>query len=137
MEHICHLGRITAIKDNIISVEINSQSACTQCPARSKCSMTESVSKNIDIAVFSNKHYKVGEEVKVGLTVSQGYKAVIYGYVFPLLLILGTLVITSILGWNEGFSGISSIIILIPYYLGLFLNRKKLHQQFNFTISKK
>ncbi|MFR8206209.1 MAG: SoxR reducing system RseC family protein [Alphaproteobacteria bacterium] len=39
-------------------------------------------------------------------------------------------------GFSELVAGLSSIIVLIPYYFWLFLNRARFRQQFNFKISK-
>ncbi|MBQ8661369.1 MAG: SoxR reducing system RseC family protein [Alphaproteobacteria bacterium] len=137
MEQICRNGRIVKISGSEITVEIISRSACQNCAARAACGMADSRPKLIEITDDRAERFSLGEEVRVTMDAAQGCKAVWYGYVLPLILVLAALVSALAAGASEQFSGIFSIILLIPYYLWLFWNRKKLRRQFRFTISDK
>ena len=92
--------------------------------------------KIIEIDTPFAQTFKPGEEVIVSLAQNLGMWAVFLVYILPLLLLLGTLFAVSAAGGSEISSGISAIIILIPYYFWIFLNKKKLAGKFRFTISK-
>ena len=78
----------------------------------------------------------LGDKVIVSLAPRFGFLAVFYGYILPLLVMLITLLTVVFAGFSELIAGLSSIIVLIPYYFWLFLNRARFRQQFNFKISK-
>lgn len=137
MEHISHDGRIVKIEGSRIEVEIISRAACQSCVARHSCGLADSQSKIIEVCTPDSPNYQIGEEVRVGIAAQNGLKAVFYGYVLPLLLVIAVLISTIMLGYSEEISGIFSIIVLIPYYFWLFLIQKKLRRQFCFSITKK
>lgn len=137
MEHISHDGRIVKIEESRIEVEIISRAACQSCSARHSCGLADSLPKRIEICSSDSGNYKKGEEVIVGIAAQNGLKAVFFGYVLPLFLVVGILTAAVLSGYSEEISGIFSIIVLIPYYFWLFLIQKKLRRQFSFTISKK
>lgn len=99
--------------------------------------MADCLPKHIEITDKRAGRFSPEEEVMITIDAAQGFKAVWYGYVLPLILVLITLGSALFAEVSEQLSGIFSIIILIPYYLWLFLNRKKLNCQFRFTISEK
>ena len=137
MEKITKEGKIIKIKDNKITVRINSCSACAGCSAKNFCTLSENKSKDIEITGAKNDKYHVGDKVFVHIDISHGFKAVILSYVLPLVLMLSTLVIMSCLQYSDFICGISSIIVLIPYYFGLFFSRNKTKSGFEFKISEK
>ena len=138
MEKITHQGIIIAIKKNkTAEIKIISRPSCTQCPAHHHCGFGDEKEKIISVAIPENNTYKIGETVIVSLTISIGLKAVIYSYALPLILLLSTIIITHYFNFNDFISGISGIIILIPYYFGVFLANKKLKSIFSFELKHK
>lgn len=99
--------------------------------------MGEQQFQTYTIAVDNAADYHIGGEVELETQQSNGFWAVFYGYVFPLVLMLAALILSLWLTQNEIYSGIISIIILIPYYFLLFLMRKYLKTKFVFRITKK
>lgn len=136
MAIIKHQGIILKITSELISVKIISQSACAQCDARKSCGMMECQDKVIDIKNDKIDDYKLGQKVSVSMSAQSGFLAVFWGYVLPLILVLLTLFVGIFIGCGELISGLSAIIILIPYYFGLFLCQKHLNAQFKFKISQ-
>jgi len=67
---------------------------------------------------------------------SMGFKALIYGYVIPFLVVLATLIITSSLFASEAVAGIGSLAVLVPYYLWLYYNRERFKKSFHFELQK-
>ena len=134
MEKITHRGIIVAVKNKIADIKIISRSACSQCPAHNHCGTGEQKEKIISIPITKRNTFKTGDEVVVSISAKTGLKAVIYGYIIPLILLLAAIIITKCCGHNDFISGISGIIILIPYYFGLFLAKDRLKSLFEFEI---
>ena len=137
MEAIKHQGTVVFQKGSTVGVKITRHSACSQCIAQNCCGLINSRDKIIEVETENSQQFTMGEEVIVTLEATSGFLAVFLGYVLPLILMLATMLIVYQIGAGEIKSGISAIIILIPYYFWLFLNKKKLAAKFRFTISQK
>lgn len=75
-----------------------------------------------------------GESVSVLMKQSQGYAAVLYGYIFPFLSVIIMLMILTGFGVPELTAGLVSLSMLLPYYLILYLFRKRINEKFTFTL---
>jgi sigma-E factor negative regulatory protein RseC len=80
--------------------------------------------------------YEVGEQVKVLVARHLGLKAVALGYVYPLLVLMGVLILSISLGMDELKAALLSLMSLLPYYLVLFLRRRHMERTFTFSIQK-
>ncbi len=136
MSQISHYGTVVGIGENTIKVKITRYSACHNCDMRHGCGLMECQDKTIEIVDKNTSKYQIGEEVLVSISGKTGLNAVLVGYVLPLVLMLLVLIGVYIYTNSDLLSGISAIIILIPYYLGLFLTRKRMAKKFSFTASK-
>ncbi len=134
-KNIEHIGVISDIDNNVIKVDINVQSACASCHASAFCGV-DSAGRTIEITKHNNDIYSVGDKVKVLIKESMGFKALFLGYVFPFIVMVVVLIIFISLDFSEGFSGLISILSLIPYYSVLYLFRKRIKKEFNFEIRK-
>jgi len=131
---IIHPGIIHKIENDKIIVNIIAQSACASCHAKGMCSISDLEEKSIEVLKKSGKNYKTGEKVNVAMESSLGTKAVMIGYVIPFLIVLISLIILTIITNNEGFAGLISLVLLIPYYFGVYFHRDKLKKTFTFKI---
>ncbi len=136
MKQINHYGTVIKVKTGLVQVKITRYSACHNCDARHGCGLMDCQNKIVDIATPHARDYQSGEEVIVGMAQTFALKAVFLAYLLPLILMVAALVIADICKCSEIISGISAIIILIPYYFWLFLSKKRLAGKFRFTISK-
>ena len=134
MEQIKHQGIVTDVIGQIVKVKITTRSACQQCLIKAQCSLSEQKEKMIEVKTCEAQTYKKGESVLVSLSSDKGLKAVFWGYALPLILILTTVLTLNVCGYSELVCGICSIIVLIPYYFGLFLAKNKLNAMFQFHI---
>ena len=57
---------------------------------------------------------------------SMGYKALILGYILPLLVFLVVLIILAAFSVDEIYAGLGALVILIPYYLMLWFSGRGL-----------
>lgn len=134
MEEIRHQARIISIKGDVVELKITSQSACSSCLAKGFCTLSESKEKIIVIKDPKVSTLKIGEEVDIAISLNSGIKAVIYAYVIPLILLVATIILAKYAGLDDFKSGISGIIVLIPYYFVLFLMRSKITSDIKFKI---
>ncbi|NLI99712.1 MAG: SoxR reducing system RseC family protein [Bacteroidales bacterium] len=129
-----HEGIIEKINGNRITVRILQQSACSACHAKSVCMAADSKEKLVDIPDITGQ-YHVNERVIIEGKESIGYKAVLWAFVIPLLILLGALV-ASLTLWDftEIEAALAAIVALVPYYLVLYLLRNKMAKSFRFNI---
>jgi len=109
--------------------------ACGTCHAKSGCSVSESKEKDIVVA-NNDLRLNVGDQVKVILQRSQAMRALVFGYIFPLFILLGVLILmVEVLG-SEVKGGLWAIGAVGIYYLMLNVFKKKLETKFVFRVER-
>jgi len=134
-QEITHEGIVKKVKDNNITVSFIAQPACSTCSVKNNCTLASSEVRNIEIPAQDNA-YQVGEKVNVVLSQSKGFSAVFLGYILPMVILCLSLVTLLKLTNNEAIAGLTSIALLIPYYLLLWLFRKVIKKNFKFRLVK-
>lgn len=129
-----HLGVVREINDSRIVVGIEPQAACAGCAARKICDSGSDSEKIIE--VIPGEAVDIGEQVKVILQQSLGFRALFLGYILPFLLMVGSLIVFQSILHNEGLAGLFALLSLLPYYGILYLSKEKISQQFRFTLKK-
>jgi sigma-E factor negative regulatory protein RseC len=99
------------------------------------CNTAEAKQKEIIIKNKEADKFNVGEEVLVEIDEQQAVKSIILAYVIPLILMISTIIVAVSYQQDEIIGGICGIIVLIPYYFGLFLLRNKFRADFKFIVS--
>lgn len=133
LDYIEHEGIVEEANHQHIKVRIVNESACASCHAKGACTTADLQDKLIDVyQTISN--ISVGQKVMLLGKKSLAPKAVLLAYVFPLVLILATLIIVFYVTNNELLAGISSLLILVPYFTLIYFMRNKLERTFSFTI---
>lgn len=130
-----HFGKVREITLNSIKVCIQGQVSCAGCQAQGFCGTADATEKFV-VVHRPNHNFFVGEEVKVVIMQSLGFKALFLGYLFPFLLVVGSLVVLSSIGFSEGLAGVISLLLLAPYYMAIYLSRESISKKFNFDIQK-
>ncbi len=129
-----HEGIIEKISGNCITVRILQQSACSACHAKNMCMAADSKEKLVEIPDVSGLH-RLNDRVIIEGKESIGYKAVLWAFVIPLLILLATLVVSlTVWEFNEIEAALTSMAALAPYYLVLYLLRDKMAKSFRFNI---
>ncbi|MFO8021664.1 MAG: SoxR reducing system RseC family protein [Perlabentimonas sp.] len=128
-----HIGKVQEVSTNTVLVNIISQSACSACHAKGACGMADASEKTVQVNK-PNHHYAIGQEVKVLLKQSLGFRALMLGYVTPFLIVLFTLILLTAIEVPEGRAGLASLSTLVPYYFGLYILRDRVSKQFSFDI---
>lgn len=133
---IIHPGIIESITDDKLLVRILSRSACSSCHAKGACSVADIEEKIIEVAKDRSHQWAQGENVMVRMDESMGRKAVIMGYIAPLVMLVVSIIIFLFIFSNEGLAALLSLLMLVPYYLILYLFRDRLKKEFRFRIEQ-
>ena len=133
-DNITHDGIISHMTEDVITVMIVSKASCASCQVSGACSASDIEEKIVDVKRELHDNYNVGDKVVVMMDQSLGTWAVMFGYVFPfLVLLIGLIVFTQILD-SEGLAGLLALALLAPYYAILYLSRKQMDKTFQFKI---
>jgi len=130
-----HTGRVEKISGNQVRVNFIAESACAACHAKGACSVAEIQEKTVEVSL-PGFPIKEGEKVQVVLAQSLGFLALFLGYVFPLILIIISLIVFTGLFESDGKAGLLAIVTVALYYFILYFFRKKISKQFKFSIKK-
>lgn len=130
-----HIGVVESISDNLVRVGFVSHASCSSCHAKGMCSVSEVESKYVEVKT-TGSNWEIGESVNILLEKKLGFKALWFGYVLPLIVMLAGMVISFVITGNDGFAGLVAIGLLIVYYCLLYFFRGSLKNTFQFTLKK-
>lgn len=133
---IKHAGVVDGVEGECVRVRILQSSACSACKVAAHCNASETKEKIIDVMDADASHYQKGDQVLVVADTAVGFRASLYGYLLPLILMVVTLVGVLAATHSEGLAAVSALGILIPYYVLLFLMRNKLRNRLSFTLER-
>ena len=133
---IKHAGVVDGVEGECVRVRILQSSACSACKVAAHCNASETKEKIIDVMDADASHYQKGDQVMVVADTAVGFRASLYGYLLPLILMVVTLVGVLAATHSEGLAAVSALGILIPYYVPLFLMRNKLRNRLSFTLER-
>jgi len=131
---VSYSGIVKKIDDGRALVSIIARSACASCQIKGACTLSEVEEKIIEVDLTEDQNFSIGEEVMVEMKQTLGTWAVLFGYFFPFLLVISSLIIFTALGLDQGLSGVLSILILAPYYLIMYLSRSFLRKRFTYRL---
>jgi positive regulator of sigma E activity len=129
---INHEGIVQRVGEKSVIVSISAASACSGCHVEGSCSLSGKEEKIIEVS--GNYNVSPGDTVTVLMKQSMGYAALLLGYILPLISVISILSILISLKIPELIAGLFSLAILIPYYIILFLFRKRINEKFTFTL---
>lgn len=133
---IKHAGVVDGVEGECVRVRILQSSACSACKVAAHCNASETKEKIIDVMDVDASHYQKGDQVMVVADTAVGFRASLYGYLLPLILMVVTLVGVLAATHSEGLAALSALGILMPYYVLLFLMRNKLRNRLSFTLER-
>ena len=133
-DEIRHSGRILEVTPDFTTVQIVVSSACASCHAKSMCGMSEDEEKVIMVPTDPYAGHKVGDEVQVMTKMTMGLKAVWISYVIPLAVLMVLILSLSPVIASELLLGFVAIAGVALYYLGIWLFRDRLSNEFVFYI---
>lgn len=131
---IKHNGVVDGVEEGCVRVRILQSSACSACKVAAHCNASETKEKIIEVQVADTDRYQRGDSVIVVADTAVGFRASLYGYLLPLILMVVSLVAVLKITQSEGYAAMSALGILIPYYIGLYLLRNKLRNKLSFSL---
>ncbi|MBD1262375.1 SoxR reducing system RseC family protein [Maribacter polysiphoniae] len=129
-----HSGVISKKDNGSLIISLDENVHCESCRAKSTCGISESGSKEVEIS-STDESFALNEQVNVILKKGLGLKAVFWAYIFPFLLMVLTLMVSSLF-LKEWMAGILSLLILVPYYLLLYVLRNVFKKTFKISVVK-
>lgn len=131
-----HEGIIQNINGNQHTISITQNSACSECHAKGACMAADTKEKMVDV-LDSSGQFKLNEKVMLMGKTSIGYKAVLWAFVIPLIIMVGViLAATSFWDFSELQAALVALIALAPYYAFLYMLRHRMGEKLAFTIKK-
>lgn len=133
---IQHEGIIHNINGNQLTICITQNSACSDCHAKGACMAADTKEKLVDV-VDNSGQFKLNQRVLLMGKTSIGYKAVLWAFVIPLIIMVGVIIAaTSVWAVGELQAALLALTTLLPYYLILYLLRHKMGKKLAFTIKE-
>ncbi len=130
---VTHEGKVLSVSGNgTAEVEILVSGACSGCHARSVCSAGRSESKVIMVSCDTT--LLPGDHVTVEMQLSQGYQALLIGYILPFLVLVTVLAISLVAGAGELTAALVSFSATTLYYLLIWRLRERIGEKFEFKI---
>ncbi len=129
---VSHDGKVVSTSGSHVRVKIISQSACANCFAKSACTAADMQEKIID--AVSSVPVQEGDAVTVIMEEKLGWIALFYGFFLPFIVMVSVLFLLYALGSSEIKAALFGIGSLVPYYLVLYLFRKKIEKDFIFIV---
>ncbi|MEI6048502.1 MAG: SoxR reducing system RseC family protein [Bacteroidota bacterium] len=129
---INHEGIVRKIDKKSAIVIISATSACSGCHAEGSCTLSGKEEKIIEVSGSYN--VKPGDTVTILMKQSMGYAALFLGYLFPLISVVVILIILISMKVPELSAGLISLGMVIPYYIILYLFRRRINEKFTFTL---
>jgi len=132
MDEIIHKGIVINCDKNIVELKIIDNINCSSCSMKNACITSEAKNNNLFVEV-NNTVFRKGETVKIYLSEKLAFSAVVWGYIFPFLILLTSVIILSFY-FSDAITGGISLLFLALYYLGVYYNQSYFSKKFNFKI---
>jgi len=113
-------------------VEILVSGSCSGCQAKSVCSAGKSDTKVITAKCDVPLH--PGDRVTVEMPLSQGFNALLIGYIIPFVVLIAVFIAASAAGAGELVSALLSFAAIGCWYLAVWLLRGRIGEKFEFKI---
>lgn len=133
---IKHSGVVESVDAECVHVRILQSSACAACKVSAHCNASDAKEKVVDVYAPHPARYHQGQAVVLTADASVGRRAALYGYVFPLVVMVIVLVVVLAAGGSEVEAALWSVGSLLPYYLAVYLLRARLGRRLNFAIEE-
>lgn len=135
--NITHEGIVVGVEGQHVTVQFVRNSACSQCHAKALCSGGNSESESRTVVANSyGVPYSVGEQVRVVVSNSMAWSAVVVAFLVPLVLALVSLFVVIGLTGSEPIGCFATLGALAVYYFVVWLFRHRLERKVEFTLQR-
>ncbi|HRZ80065.1 MAG TPA: SoxR reducing system RseC family protein [bacterium] len=131
---VTHCGTVVRIEGDSVFVKMEVKSACSECHAKGLCSAADMAEKIVETT--SADSVKPGDAVIVEMDEGLGFKAVMFAFFIPFVILAAVLFGTYYFTGSETAAALVSLLALVPYYLSLILFKRYFRKKFVFTCRK-
>lgn len=131
---ITHPGIVEQVGTHSLLVRIVQTTSCAACSIKGHCSSAEQKEKLITVYLSDTSAYQPGDSVTVLATTRMGLMAVFWAFLLPLVWLFVSLFVLKHSTGNDAYAALGGLLLLLPYYLVLWLNRKRMKKHFLFQI---
>ena len=134
---ITHNGTVIFCDGRRIQVKITVGDACAHCAGQAGCKLMNATERVVEAGLERNApSFSVGEQVLVRMRAGNGFKAVFYAYLLPVIMLMSCVIIMFSLHCDEGATALAAIGAVVLYYLLFYLFRRRINRKFSFKIEK-
>ena len=128
---------VELITQTHIGVRVTRLSACAGCGLAGHCGASECRRQLVMVPCDKTEDYAVGDRVCVYTTQGSVRTALWAGFGLPLLLLLaGVGIAIGFLGYGEAMAALAGVGVLIPYYILLYLVRRRIGRRVEIGIER-
>ena len=131
---ISHSGIVDSVVGDCVKVRILQTSACAACKVAGHCNAAEAKEKVVDVVCANSAEYRAGQQVVVSASADVARRALLLGFGLPFLVLVAVLLLVLRLSGSEGLAALSALASLVPYYLLIWLLRRRIQQHISFQI---
>ncbi|MBV6644895.1 MAG: SoxR reducing system RseC family protein [Cyclobacteriaceae bacterium] len=130
-DQISHQGIVTNLIGNKAIVSLIESAECHECRLKSFCG-----ERHTDRFEVPRDRFEIGDPVVLEMAIKTGFRAVFYGYFLPFLLVFLATVLGSVLNIEEIWVGLSALLIIAIYLIGLIALKSYTKDHFHLKASK-
>ena len=134
-EEIEHEGIVRSVTAQTLEIVIVSRSACAGCHAKGACGMADMKQKLIT-AQRPEGEFKAGDKVMVYASLSNAFYSVLLAYILPSVLLIAAIFFIEQSGCRELAAAVSSLSLLVLYFVMLYLFRGRINRKIKFNVKK-
>lgn len=131
-----HDGKVIAVTEGKVKVEMHVVSACSSCKAHEKCSFVDKADKVVEIETDQWKDYQEGDTVMVSVNEELGLLAVLLAYFLPAVILVAAVVLLSVYTNSEALAALIPIVLISIYFFMLYKSRHRLQRKFSFGLER-
>lgn len=133
-------GRVVGVDSGGVVVRLVRMEACQGCRVKGGCGVSRLTGESgsaSDYYVLTDRagEYCVGDRVGVEISRGSGFRAVLYAYVYPFLLLLLPVIVMGVAGVSGGLIFLTVLAVLGIYFLLLFRFRSRLESSLSVRLS--
>ncbi len=131
---ISHSGIVDSITRGVVHVRITQNSSCASCKVASVCNSSESKEKIIDVECINTDIFSVGQEVEVIAAAGVGFRAVLFAFAIPAVLLFASVAWIMSIGQSETVAALGGLVVVAAYYICIHMVDKRLKKKLVFTV---
>lgn len=116
-----HQARVLSQCGNMVKVAIRRDGACSSCQAKSHCRTHSDEEMEVECYADSGKMFSPGEQVTIVVARKMGKTALLYGYVYPLVILMVSVIVFSSVVSSQALAALLSLLSVAIYYVVLKL----------------